>query len=149
MPQDVQHNAIVAPHGNCDCGAVSIKANGPVRSMFACACLNCQAVTGTGHSSIVLFAAGDVSIVGDTKQYTRDAASGAQFTRYFCSNCGTTVHAKSSRAPGLSIIPVGVFAGDNQWFKPKHLIFARRHQPWDRLADDLPFHDTYPDKPAS
>jgi hypothetical protein len=149
MPQVVQHNAIVAPHGNCDCGAVSIKANGRVLSMFACACLNCQAATGTGHSTIALFSSDEVTVTGATTPYTRDAASGAKFTRHFCPHCGTTLYAQSSRAPGLSIIPIGVFAGENQWFKPKHLIFARSHQPWDALAQDLPHHDTYPEKSTS
>lgn len=149
MPQDVQHNAIVEAKGNCDCGAVTLTANGRVRSMFACSCLNCQRATGTGHAAIALFAAADIEVQGETKPYTRDAASGATFTRHFCPNCGTTTHAQSSRAPDLLILPVGVFASDNQWFKPRHLLFARSHQSWDALPDGLPIHATYPEKPAS
>ncbi|MBK1793627.1 GFA family protein [Devosia sp. WQ 349] len=148
MPQDVQHNAIVEANGRCDCGAVTVRASGRILSMFTCACLNCQAVTGTGHSSIALLAADDISLTGETKPYTRDAASGARFTRHFCPVCGTTLHAQSSRAPGVSILPVGIFAGNNQWFKPKHLLFGRSRQPWDWLLEDLPIHETYPEKAA-
>ncbi len=133
--------------GRCDCGAVTLAARGRVASMFLCACENCQRATGTGHAAIVLFPAGSVTIHGALKTYSRPADSGATFTRHFCPACGTTVYAQSSRAPDLFILHVGVFAGDNDWFEPGQLIFARSHQQWDQIAGGLPRHATY--RPAT
>lgn len=38
---------------------------------------------------------------------------------------------------------VGFFAGENEWFTPNQLIFARSQQGWDFVADHLPRHQTY------
>lgn len=129
--------------GRCDCGAIALHVHGRVVSMFLCACENCQRVSGSGHSSVALFRAEALHVVGATKTHSRPAASGATFTRHFCPECGTTAFAQSSRAPALRIVPVGVFAGDNGWFKPNQLIFSRSHQIWDLVADHLPWHETY------
>jgi hypothetical protein len=129
--------------GRCDCGAISLEARGQVVSMFLCSCENCQRTSGGGHSSVALFRTDAVRVVGATKSYARPAESGATFIRHFCPECGTTVLAHSSRAPALRIVPVGVFAGENTWFKPNQLIFSRSHQTWDLIADHLPWHETY------
>lgn len=129
--------------GHCDCGAVTLRASGRVASMFQCACDNCQRATGGGHSSVALLPSKSITVAGQTKSYARPADSGATFTRHFCSICGTTVFAQSSRAPALSILPVGLFAGQNDWFVPNQLIFARSHRHWDLMADHMPRHERY------
>lgn len=127
----------------CDCGAITLSVTGKIVSMFLCSCENCQRSTGGGHSSVALFHHEALRTVGATKSYSRPADSGATFTRHFCPECGTTVYAQSSRAPALRIVPVGIFAGHNDWFKPNQLIFERGHQAWDLIADHLPRHETY------
>lgn len=129
--------------GRCDCGANNVHVTGRPVSMFLCSCENCQRAGGAGHSAVVLFRAEDVKQRGALKSFSRPAASGATFTRHFCPECGTTLIAQSSRAPALRILPVGVFAGDNDWFKPNQLIFAREHQGWDLIDDALAHHETY------
>jgi hypothetical protein len=127
----------------CDCGAVTLAVNGAVAAMFQCACSNCQKVSGSGHSSVVLLPSAAVTVAGETVPFSRPAASGATFTRHFCPRCATTVWAQSSRAAGLSIIPVGLFAGENDWFAPSQLIFAESHQAWDLIDAHIPRHDRY------
>lgn len=128
---------------SCDCGAVELHAKGQPISMFQCACLNCQKATGSGHSSIVLFRLTDVNVAGTTKTFVRPADSGAVFTRHFCPDCATTIFAASSRAPDFAIVPAGLFAGQNDWYHPNQLIFARAHAEWDLIADHLPRHERY------
>jgi hypothetical protein len=41
------------------------------------------------------------------------------------------------------MIPVGFFAGQNDWYEPNQLIFARSQQAWDLVADHLPKHARY------
>lgn len=132
----------------CECGAVTLAVRGGAVSMFQCSCLNCQKISGTGHSDAVLFQTDAVRTSGATKSHSRPADSGATFTRYFCPECATTLYATSSRAPALRIIPVGLFAGDTAWFTPNQLIFARSHQSWDLIADHLPQHQGYREEKA-
>lgn len=146
MPKPPQPELDLA--GTCDCGSVSIRISGQPISMFQCACENCQRVSGSGHSSVVLMPADGVHVSGETQNYERPADSGATFTRHFCPRCGTTVCAGSSRAPAIRILPVGIFAGDNNWFTPNQLIFARSHADWDLVADHLPRHQRYRDAPG-
>jgi hypothetical protein len=128
---------------HCDCGAVTLTARGRVVSMFQCACDNCQRASGSGHSSVALLEADAVAVTGETKTYSRTADSGAIFTRHFCPECATTLYAHSSRARGLRILPVGLFSGQNDWFTPNQLIFARSHRHWDLVAAHLPRYDSY------
>lgn len=128
----------------CACGALSLQLNGPVLSMLFCSCLHCQKATGTGHATVALVKAGSITISGTPASFSRPAASGATLTQHFCATCGTHLYAQSSRAPDLRLIPVGLFAGNTDWFIPTQLIFARSHQDWDILPDHLPRHDTYP-----
>lgn len=127
----------------CDCGATSVTARGPVLSMFYCGCENCQKVSGGGHSAVVLLPSASVQVEGETRAFTRPAASGAEFTRWFCPGCGVTVRAASSRAPGVTILPAGLFAGANGWFAPNQLIFASQHPHWDEIDPGLPRHALY------
>ncbi|WP_345774620.1 GFA family protein [Devosia sp. SD17-2] len=138
-----QHHPEIDLSANCDCGSITLSVKGRILSMFQCACHNCQKVSGSGHSSVVLVPADSVAISGATRSISRPAASGASFTRHFCPECGTTLAAASSRAPGVKILPAGLFAGQNDWFAPNQLIFARDQMGWDLIADHLPRHQTY------
>ncbi len=127
----------------CACGAVTVSVHGQPISMFQCSCRNCQKVSGSGHSSILLLPADSVKVTGATKSHVRSAESGATFTRHFCPECGTTAYAQSSRAPAFRIVPAGLFAGDNDWFAPNQLIFSRSHPDWDRIDAEMPRYETY------
>ena len=91
---------------HCACGGVTLAVRGRIRSMFLCSCEDCQRATGTGHSSVALAAPSDVTITGPTRNFARPAHSGATLTRWFCPDCGTPLHAQSSRAPELLMLPV-------------------------------------------
>ncbi len=43
----------------------------------------------------------------------------------------------------MRMLPIGLFAGNNDWFAPGQLIFARSHQEWDEIAAGLPRHEKY------
>lgn len=137
------HRPILDLSAHCACGAVQVALKGKIASMFMCSCIDCQRATGTGHSSVALVPLEALSIEGEVKRFSRSADSGANFTRSFCPQCGTAIYAQSSRAPSLRMLPVGLFAGQNEWFIPNQLIFARTHQEWDLVADHLPRYQAY------
>jgi hypothetical protein len=127
----------------CACGQVEMSVRGAVVSMLMCSCLDCQRATGSGHASVALVPAEALTLAGNAKSFDRPSDSGATFTRHFCPECGTPLYGQSSRAPDMRMIPVGFFAGQNAWYEPNQLIFARSQQAWDLVADHLPRHDTY------
>lgn len=130
-------------NARCACGAVAVAVKGPVQAMFLCACRTCQVLTGTGHSAVVLVDAAGVTLAGETRAFSRPAESGATFTHRFCPACGTQLTGQSTRAPAMLLLPVGLFAGQSDWFAPGQVIFARSHNEWDALPDGLPRYDTY------
>ncbi|HEV7345174.1 MAG TPA: GFA family protein [Devosia sp.] len=134
---------VVDVTATCACGAVRLSINGPVVSMLMCSCLDCQRATGSGHASVAIVPAPAFTMEGDPKSFARSSDSGATFTRHFCGECGTPLFGQSSRAPDIRMVPVGFFAGQNAWYEPNQLIFARSQQAWDLVADHLPRHDTY------
>lgn len=127
----------------CACGAIEVGINGPVLSMLLCSCLDCQKASGTGHSSVAIVAATALSVRGAPKSFNRPSDSGAIFTRHFCPDCGTPIYGRSSRAPDMRMVPIGLFAGNSDWFAPGQLIFARSHQEWDEIAEAMPRHEKY------
>jgi hypothetical protein len=133
-------------HTTCACGAVSVAVKGPVYSMFMCACEDCQKASGTGHATVFITDPSSLTVSGETRNFARPAASGATFTRTFCPACGTPLYGSSSRAERSVMIPVGLFGKDADWFAPARLIFARSHRDWDAIAEDLPRHETYPER---
>lgn len=130
----------------CACGAYSVSVRGPIVAMFMCSCEDCQKSTGTGHATVALAATGDVTVTPGAKSFARPAHSGAILTRWFCPVCGTPLHAASSRAVGLVMLPVGLFGAETAWYVPSQLIFARSHRDWDTIAAGLPRHATYRDE---
>jgi hypothetical protein len=149
QPVGMKPTTFIDQKASCDCGAVTLEVSGRIVSMFQCGCRNCQKVSGSGHSSVVLLPADAIVVTGATKSFVRPAESGASFTRHFCPECGTTLYAQSSRAPAFRIVLAGLFAGENDWYAPNQLIFSRHHPDWDRIDTQLPRYQTYrPEKPA-
>lgn len=139
---------IVDITARCACGGAQMTLKGPVVSMLLCSCLDCQRASGSGHASVALVPAAALRVEGAAKSFERPSDSGATFTRHFCPDCGTPLYGQSSRAPDMRMIPVGFFAGQNDWFAPNQLIFARSQQAWDLVADHLPRHQTYRQAPG-
>lgn len=131
---------------HCACEAVSVIARGDILSMFLCACEDCQRASGTGHAAAILMRTDAVVISGDMRRNEVVAASGATMARWFCTQCGTPIAARSSRAESLTSLPIGIFGAAGTWFRPRHLLFARSLRLWDRIDPVLPRHQTYPDR---
>jgi hypothetical protein len=129
--------------GTCACGRVRLTVRGRVLSMFLCSCLDCQHATGTGHMTGAVVPAAALTVEGEVASFDSASDSGATFTRHFCPGCGNPLFGKSSRAPEVRMVAVGFFAGRNDWFAPSQLLFARSHQQWDSIADELPRYEKY------
>ena len=141
----LERHPVLDLSAHCACGGVELAVAGRIEAMLLCSCLDCQKMSGAGHAAVLRVDAADVSLRGETTAFNRPADSGATLTRRFCPVCGTTLCGISSRAPSKMLLPAGLFAGNNAWFRPSLMIFARSHQDWDVVAADLPRHRKYPE----
>lgn len=111
--------------GRCACGAVDYTiASAPIRG-FQCQCCDCQRDTGSGHSSIFVFARSAVSVTGEVREIERIADSGAVKRKGFCPNCGSPIYNKPEEKPEF----IGIYVGtldDASTFKPSVLPFCSR-----------------------
>lgn len=128
---------------SCICGEVTVTLLDRPRSMFHCACRDCQKATGGGHLPLILMRKTDVRIQGRTSSHDVTANSGATTTRHFCPRCGSRIHGYSSRAPDAILVPAGLFAGQSDWFAARSVIFARSLNHWDMIDPAIPRHETY------
>ena len=111
--------------------------------MIQCHCLDCQAFSGAGHSSLAYFGAGDVQIDGELADYTVSADSGAEMTRSFCPNCGSRLLGRNSTRPELLSVNVGCLE-NSDWFKPQAILYTSRRHDWDITSDDTPQFEKMP-----
>jgi hypothetical protein len=122
--------------GGCACKAVRFEIPGEPVFQNHCQCLQCQAMSGTGHSSFMTFMRDGVRHSGEAAQWKLAGENGAVKIRSFCPTCGSplfitypantaviTVHATSLDDPGL--------------FLPQAVTYASRAREWDRLDPAL------------
>ena len=123
--------------GRCACGAVRYTiAAAPIRG-FQCQCSDCQRDTGSGHSSVFVFARNAVSVTGEVREIARTADSGAVKRKGFCPNCGSPIYNQPDEKPEY----IGIYVGtldDASTFKPSIVLFCSRGYDWDRLDPDIP-----------
>src|SRR5262249_23315911 len=98
-----------------------------------CHCLECQRRTGSVYSVQAWFAPGQITIEGESRQFTRVGNSGGGVTFRFCPDCGSTVYWEAAAAPGLLAVAVGAFADPN-FPRPEFAVWERRRHDW---VDDL------------
>ena len=123
--------------GGCACGAVRyIIAAAPIRG-FQCQCRDCQRDTGSGHSSVFVFARSALTVTGAVREIARTADSGAVKCKGFCTNCGSPIYNK----PEDKTDYIGIYVGtldDASAFKPSVVLFCSRGYAWDRLDPEVP-----------
>lgn len=129
--------------GGCRCKAITITVYAKPKMMVQCHCLDCQKLSGTGHTSNAYFATEDVKIEGEPSEFTVIADSGARMTRSFCPTCGSRLFGRNSERPDLVAISVGCL-DDHSWYSPQIVLYASRKHDWDITADHLPRYDTMP-----
>jgi hypothetical protein len=114
-------SAMTWRRAECTCGQLSVDCLGAPVRVSVCHCLACKRRTGSAFSFNARFADKDVSVGGNTKEYTRISDTGARCIYSFCPDCGTTVYYRIDKQPDLIAIPAGAFADPS--FPPPRLSF--------------------------
>lgn len=114
----------------CGCGGLAITVAGKPRSVYACACVECQRATGTAFSYRAVFVDDAVvSVEGERRTWRRSGDAGRWVEQTFCPSCGALVFMTGEGLPGAVSVSVGGFT-DPDFASPATLFRARRKHRW-------------------
>lgn len=130
-------------NGKCLCGAVTFSVKNKPMRMAQCHCEDCRRASGTGHMSLAFFNEDDVKIDGAESEFTVTTDSGNQYSRSFCTTCGSRLFGRNSGRLGVISVAIGVF-NDTEWFKPDAIVYKAAQPTWDKMDDDVMAFDAMP-----
>lgn len=123
--------------GGCFCGAVRYEITGQPFSHANCHCRSCQLATGGAYAPVLLVPTAAFAISGPLSEYQSQGDSGNEVTRAFCSRCGTTVYARTTRVKTMR--PVYAITLDKpEIFAPQLDAWVDFAQPWVCMDNALP-----------
>lgn len=119
----------------CACGQLAIECEGEPVRISVCHCLNCQKRSGSSFAAQARFPADQVTITGQSKQWTRTGDGGGEATFSFCPDCGSTVfyHARPFR--DLVAVAIGAFA-DPMFPMPAYSVYENRKHAWVEIVGE-------------
>jgi hypothetical protein len=109
-----------------------------------CHCVDCQRLSGAGHTTGAMFPSGSVVVHGKVAEYALKPKAGSVVTRTFCPVCGSALFGRNTRMPGFVTISVGTL-DDPDGVVPQVVVFRRSRRRWDRFDPELPSFETQPD----
>lgn len=126
---------------SCRCGQLRVAAKGDPVRVSVCHCLACQKRTGSAFSAQARWPADCVQILGESKSWSRTAASGQITMYHFCPECGSTVHYSGGNFPDVIAIPLGAF-DDPYIASPDYSVWEKRKHHWiEILGQDVEHSD--------
>lgn len=116
--------------GRCLCGACTYEISGEPIVVAHCHCLDCQRLSGAGHSTGAMFPEDSIAISGEPALFTLTSESGATVTRLFCGACGSPLFGRNTGMPGVMTVTLGTLDASDG-LTPQVAIFARSRRAWD------------------
>ena len=125
---------------SCQCGQLSVLAQGEPLRVSVCHCLGCQKRSGSAFAFQARFPEDRIVVQGEAHEWTRvgDEGGGAVFS--FCPRCGSTVHYRSLEDPGIVAVAVGAFA-DPRFPGPHYSVYEERKHAWVTITGDIEHYD--------
>ncbi len=108
-----------------------------------CHCLDCQRISGSGHTTGAMFPEGSLRIRGEMGTFDIEADSGSTVTRSFCRKCGSHLFGQNTSMPGFKAVAVGTL-DEPDTVTPQVVVFARSRRGWDEMDTELPTYDGQP-----
>jgi hypothetical protein len=125
----------------CLCGACSATTTAEPVLVTACACADCQRMSGSALGYNAFFPETAVTLQGDTHSHVHRFDSGRSQTAHRCASCGSPMWFTMEALPGLVGLRVGSFA-DPTFPAPDRFHFTRSAHHWLILPDGMPRSDT-------
>ncbi|MDB4975988.1 MAG: hypothetical protein JWN48_4329 [Myxococcaceae bacterium] len=128
--------------GRCLCGSVRYELDGEPLVVAHCFCEDCQRVSGAGHSTGAMYPVERARVIGIVAEFDLETEE-STVTRTFCPRCGSPLHGRNSRMPGVLTFTAGTLEHPGS-VVPQVGIFTRSKQHWDGLATDVALFETQP-----
>ena len=125
------------------CGACSYVIEGDPVVVAHCHCLDCQRLSGAGHTTGAMFAEDGVRVVGEPASFSLISEGGNTVTRLFCGTCGSPLFGKNTGMPGFMTVTLGTL-DETDLLTPQVAIFARTRRHWDVMDTTLATFDAQP-----
>jgi hypothetical protein len=129
--------------GRCLCGACAFTIEGEPIVVAHCHCLDCQRLSGAGHTTGAMFQEAGIEITGEPSTYELMSEAGNTVTRLFCGGCGSPLFGKNSGMTGVMTVSVGVL-DDPDALTPQVAVFARSRRHWDLMDPALATFEAQP-----
>ena len=134
--------------GRCLCGACSYEIAGDPIVVAHCYCLDCQKLSGAGHTTGAMFPEDGIRVFGEPAHYAVVSEAGNTVTRMFCGTCGSPLFGKNTGLAGMMTVTLGTL-DVSEGLVPAVAIFSRSRRTWDRLDPSVATFDAQPTwKPA-
>jgi hypothetical protein len=108
-----------------------------------CHCVDCQRLSGAGHTTGAMFPADKILVRGDVSEFRLESEAGSVVTRTFCPKCGSPLFGRNTRMAGFMTVTAGTLDDPNS-LEPQVVVFARTRRDWDMMDGALPTFDTQP-----
>ena len=123
--------------GSCQCGNVTYKASKAPLASLACHCIDCQKLSASAYSTVLIFKTENISFSGKLKSWQRISDSGRKNIAYFCPNCGNRIYHFDPDNPQLTRLKSGTIDSD-AIPAPQANQFISRKPEWVKLCDNVP-----------
>ena len=130
--------------GRCLCGACTFTIEGDPIVVAHCHCLDCQRLSGAGHTTGAMFAEAGVAIAGKPASFSMKSDAGSTVTRLFCGACGSPLFGMNTNMPGFMTVSLGALDASDA-LPPQVAIFTRTRRPWDALDPSVASFEAQPD----
>ncbi|HEV2594630.1 MAG TPA: GFA family protein [Sphingomicrobium sp.] len=116
--------------GGCRCGACRYELDyDSIPATYACHCLDCQKMTGSGFSEHAMIPADRFRIEGDVVQWDHPNSQRKVTSQRFCAVCKTRLYSSNEGRPGVVIVRMGTLDESTQIVPLVHL-WVKRKQTW-------------------
>ena len=122
--------------GQCLCGQVCYQVQGKPIIVAHCHCVDCQRLSGAGHSTGAMFPVSSFHMEGQVGEFRYPSDNGNTVTRVFCPSCGSPILGKNTAAEGFVTISLGTLDNSDD-FQPEVVVFARNRKPWDYMDHSI------------
>lgn len=113
----------------CQCGHLAISCEGDPVRISVCHCLDCQKRSGSSFAAQARFPADNVTITGQSHEWSRVGAEGGGAVFHFCPTCGSTVFYRAVAQPDLIAVAIGAFA-EPGFAQPDYSVYEGRKHAW-------------------
>lgn len=130
-------------NGRCLCGACTFEIAGDPVIVANCYCLDCQRLSGAGHTTGAMFAESGIRISGTPSTYSMTSEGGNSVTRTFCGTCGSPLFGQNTGMLGVMTVMMGTLE-QSEDLVPQVAIFTRTKRPWDAEIPAIQSFETQP-----